>query len=60
MSGEISKGMKVKVTGTYERGVVGVVTAVQSGWCSRTAVISVSGAMRSREVRVPVTDVTPL
>ncbi|WP_344099739.1 hypothetical protein [Myceligenerans crystallogenes] len=60
MGEEITEGAKVQVTGAanYERGTVGVVTAVRRGWCGQEAVIEVRGLLRSRKITTQVSDLT--
>lgn len=60
MGDGIATGVMVRVTGasSTERGTEGIVTAVRRGWAGNEAVVLVTGALRSREVAIPVTDLS--
>ena len=61
MGDGIAIGVKVRVTGasSTERGTEGIVKTVRPGWAGgKEAVLEVAGSMRSREVAIPVSDLS--
>jgi hypothetical protein len=60
MGDGIATGVMVKVTGasSIERGTEGIVKTVRAGWGGREAVVVVDGVLRSREVAIPLTDLS--
>lgn len=60
MGDGIATGVMVRVTGasSTERGTEGVVKTVRPGWGGKEAVLVVAGILRSREVAIPVSDLS--
>jgi hypothetical protein len=60
MGDGIATGVMVRVTGasSTERGTEGIVKTVRPGWAGKEAVVVVDGVLRSREVAIPVTDLS--
>lgn len=60
MGDGIATGVKVRVTGasSMERGTEGVVTLVRPGWGGKEAVVRVTGVLRSRDIAIPLTDLS--
>lgn len=60
MGDGIATGVMVRVTGasSTERGTEGIVKTVRPGWAGKEAVVVVAGVLRSREVAIPVTDLS--
>lgn len=60
MGDGIATGAAVRVTGasSTERGTEGIVTTVRAGWGGKEAVVLVAGVLRSREISIPVWDLS--
>ena len=61
MGDGIATGVMVRVTGasSTERGTEGIVKTVRPGWAGgKEAVVVVAGVLRTREVAIPVTDLS--
>ncbi|MDR7381999.1 hypothetical protein [Promicromonospora iranensis] len=60
MGDGIATGVLVRVTGpsSTERGTEGIVKTVRPGWAGREAVVVVAGILRSREVAIPLSDLS--